>query len=381
MSVANRVSGPKVFSWSGSGGVTADSPLAFYADESGNTGANHLDAAQPFYVTGGWLIRQSDVPLAEAFIAGVLASTDLRELKGSQLLKTTRGRKAANELVPRLLGFCTPILVIIEKTFALGARIFDDFVMYPSGPFFPNLPDREVGRRLTTILAMLPRPTLACANDYLSERSPERVAECATLLERSLIVAGHEELAEVVRKSSVAPAAWWTRGEIQEKSISPNVTGYTTLLQMLEILGLECGQKISLVHDEFHQLAHVYEFYQSYAARADLSQSAAFFEQAGCPGRIAHVSSPKFEKSHAEPMIQAADVLCGIATSFLSRDRDALASAGDGFRDLALLSLWGFVEPDLSRYFTFVGLAESGMRFGQSLVDLFSEHPLYGDRD
>jgi hypothetical protein len=36
-----------------------------------------------------------------------------------------------------------------------------------------------------------------------------------------------------------------------------------------------------------------------------------------------------------------------------------------------LLALWGFVEPELRVYFKFIGLHESGMRFGQRLVDLF----------
>ncbi|MFZ5895537.1 MAG: DUF3800 domain-containing protein [Myxococcota bacterium] len=368
---------PKVFSWMGTGGVVADSELVFYADESGNTFANHLDAAQPYYVTGGWLLRAADVPLAQAIVAGILASTDLDELKGSRLMKTTRGQRAAGELVPRLLRFATPILVVIEKKYALGARLFDDFVMYPGGPFFPAWPDREVGRKFATIFATLPDEALSHANNFLTERAPETAKACAAVIEQALRAAGHEDVAEVVRRSTAAPSAWWTGSEIIKRSGSPNVTGYNTLLQMLELLALACAQHISLVHDELHQLAPVYDFYQNHASRADLSQSEEFFQKAGCPGRVAHVSPPKFVTSHSEPLIQAADVLCSVATSFLSRRSLASRPYTNEARDLALLALWGFVEPDLSDYFAFIGLADAGMRIGQSLVDLFSSHPLY----
>ena len=29
----------------------------FYIDECGNTGSNFLDRAQPFYIYGGWLLK------------------------------------------------------------------------------------------------------------------------------------------------------------------------------------------------------------------------------------------------------------------------------------------------------------------------------------
>lgn len=361
---------PKVFSWMGSGGVTADSSLVFFADESGNTFANHMDLEQPFYVTGGWLLREADVPLAEAITAGVLASTDLRELKGARMMKTTRGQRAAHALVPRLLAFSTPLLVVIEKRFALGGRIFDDFIMYPGGPYFPTHPDRALGRSVATIFARLPEQTLAIANEYLANRSPQRAAVCAPAIAEALRAAGQHDLAMIVLGSHAAPAAWWASSKIATRSVSPNVTGYTTLLQMLEILALEARQKVALVHDEVLQLTEVYEFYQDYAARANLTQTAEFFEKIGCPGRVAHVSRPRFAKSHSEPLVQAADVLCSVATSFLASPAAVSRPATSESNDLALLALWGFVEPELRAYFKFIGLHESGMRFGQRLVDL-----------
>lgn len=60
----------RVFSWMGNGGAIADSDLAFFADESGNTFVNYLASEQPFHVTGGWLLREADIPLAEAITAG-----------------------------------------------------------------------------------------------------------------------------------------------------------------------------------------------------------------------------------------------------------------------------------------------------------------------
>jgi len=42
-------------------------------------------------------------------------------------------------------------------------------------------------------------------------------------------------------------------------------------------------------------------------------------------------------------------------------------------RILAIMLLWGFVEPDLRRYYRFVGSEAVGMGFGPKLPDLFGQ--------
>ena len=364
---------PATFSWGDCGGVCADSELVAFVDESGNTGGNYLDPAQPYYVTAGWLLRQNDAMQARMAVSQALAATSMRELKGSQMMKARRGREAALPLVLTLLGFCTPVLVVIEKRFGLCSRVVEEFFYYPGGPFFGNRPDRDTSRELVTVVASLPPPVLFSANSYMAAPSSEAARGFSAALDAALRDANEVGLAGLVRGSANAPAQWWNRGALSRRSLSPNVTGFTTLLQMLEILGLECGQQISLMHDELPQLQDVYEFYQEYAATLDQSRSVGFFEQAGCPGRVDHVVGPSFASSREEPLIQAADVLCAVTTSFLTQLARAPKTFTKETAQLAVLLLWGFVEPDLRRYFTFIGLHTSGMRFGQILVDKLTE--------
>jgi len=364
---------PTVFSWAGTGGVTADSDLVFYADESGNTGSNHLDAAQPYYVTAGWLMQRTDAAKANSLVRRTLSETSMTELKGTQMMKTTLGRNAVLKLVPSLMAFCTPVMVAIEKTFALGARLLEDFVFYPGGPFFPHRPARAQAREMIAVLSSLPSSVLSAANRYVSDPSPETARICSTALGQALSEVNEEKLAKYTHEAAVAPTAWWNRSDILVRSLSPNVMAYNTLLQMLEILGLECNQSITLVHDELKSLQHVYEFYSDYAAQADLRLSSEFFEQIGIPGRVAHVRPPEFPSSKSELMIQAADVLCAVGTTFMTQLERSPQNFSSEYRELAVLVLWGFVEPDLHRYFTYIGSHDSGFRFGQTLVDFSAE--------
>src|SRR5436190_10614201 len=160
---------PITLSWHDAGGVVADSPLVFFADESGSTGTNHLDPLQQRYVTAGWLLRLSDVPRAETATARALASTDLAELKGSKLTKTTSGVRQALALISDLFEFCTPLLIILDKRYALCTRATEMFLLYPGNPLGggPH-PDREVSRSYASALYALPDEVLLLLNSYMN---------------------------------------------------------------------------------------------------------------------------------------------------------------------------------------------------------------------
>lgn len=374
----SRSTDAAVFSWCGSGGVRADSDLVFYVDEAGNTGINHLDTAQPYYVTGGWLTRPADEAQFKRLVSEACATMNMSELKGSQMLKTTVGMRAAYALILNLLSFATPISIVIEKKFALRIRLVEDFVMHPAGPFFGNgLPPRAVGRGFVETLSILSDSDLLLANQYIRQPSPELARKCASALEAAMIDAGQRDLAGVIRGSIASPERWWTPDEIRKRSLAPNVLAFNTLLQSLELLGIECGRTITVVHDELPSLQAVYEFYQDYATNRDLAYKQ-MFKEAGCPGRLSHVSAPAFRNSKTEPAIQAADLLCGATTALLGSLADWKDEFPEERRMLAIILLWGFVEPDLRRYYRFIGSEAVGMGFGQKLVDLFGEGDAQG---
>jgi len=370
----SKSNGAVRLSWSGHGGVVADDDLVFYVDECGNTGARHTDDFQPFYVTAGWLLRKVDVERACSVVARCAADTGMLELKGSRMLKTTRGTRAAFHLIRELLAFCTPIFVIIEKRYALCVRIFEHFLTHPASGFFADKrSEKAIAQQHLAALSELPKAVLVQADEYMQHPSPEKAAQYVCGLKSALIDAGHVELAAAADRAPFAPAWWWKLDEVRARSLSPNVLGFTTLLQALELLGIESNRNIALVHDELRQFQHVYAFYQDFASRMEVSHAQAIFERSGAPGRVVHVQPPRFAQSNSEPLIQSADVICGAASSLLRHMQRPQETLLPERRDLAILLLWGFVEPDLRRYFLFIGSGASGFAFGQRLVDVFPQ--------
>lgn len=363
---------PAVLSYAGSGGVDASAALVFFADEAGNTGANHLDAEQPYYVTGGWLLREADQERARNCVRRALRETQMSELSGPKLLKTTLGRNAALQLAGSLLAFATPLLVIIEKSFKIGSRLVSEFLTPLANPRATDHFDMNSGaaRSTAALLSTLPRPVLEAANRYLRSPGEKEARGCIEALVPALKHAGQDELAFIFAGVlEVLPRGWEQVDPIRQKGLSPNVTGFTTLLQRLEILGRRSDQKIGLFHDEMKQLADVYRFYQQLGAANRFSKRAIeFFERAGCPGGITKVSAPEFRDSFHEPLIQAADLWTGLAAALLRKEAKGQAWA-EHERELAVLVLGGFFNTDLRDYLHFVGLHETGMRVGQLVVD------------
>jgi hypothetical protein len=358
-------------SWSGSGGVLADSKLVFYVDEAGNTGANHLDRDQPYYVAAGWLLRDIDVGRADAAVARARKATERNELKGAKMLKTVRGTRAAHELVIELLRFCTPVIVIIEKHYALWSRAVEAFVFHPAGAYFGrNHPDRATGRAFATSLCKLPSSVAWHVERYLQTPTRQLAFACIEALQSALTSAELYDLAHEVENARRAPSEWWNPDEISKRSYSPNVMGFNTLLQNLEMLGIRCGQQISIVHDRIIHLEEVYSFYQNFAA-TNLGMFPELFEKSGCPGGLTHVGAPQFVESRSEPLIQAADVLSSSVLALLKNLSRLQLEGSRHHHELAVLLLWGFVEPELASYFHFIGSNSIGGAAGQQLIEVF----------
>src|SRR5690242_15392813 len=98
----------------------------FYCDESGNSGANYIDVAQPFFAVGGFLIP--DVKLLDAAV--IVERTRARavpqapELKASTVLRRPTGAGIVAEIVSQLSGLpALPLFVLAEKRFCVSAKI------------------------------------------------------------------------------------------------------------------------------------------------------------------------------------------------------------------------------------------------------------------
>jgi hypothetical protein len=295
----------------------------------------------------------------------------MTELSGPRLLKTKIGRKAALELVSSLIGLASPVLIVVEKRFVLGVYLASDFLdgTVNSAVPSPLAIDRATSRMYATALATLPEPILKIANAYLRDPCLEQATACLAAVIPALRTADQGLLADLMLTVDL-DAGWKRVDAIRAKGLSPNVMAFTTLMQCLEILGLQCSRPIKLVHDESDQFQSTYDFYQRFAASRDPNgPHAEFFKAAGAPAVVKHVSRPSFRSSSHEPLIQAADLLVGLATSLLIRLKQNGSWVDDDEARLAILLLAGFFNTDLKKFFSFVGFHETGMQAGQAVVD------------
>lgn len=106
--------------------------MKVFIDDAGNTGINVWDLQQPIYVTTG--LALSDAAIAELELAINNAKARLNipsncEIKMSNLLRSTRGKKEALYLLKRLLSLSEfHCYSIVEKKFLVAARLVDELL-------------------------------------------------------------------------------------------------------------------------------------------------------------------------------------------------------------------------------------------------------------
>ena len=106
-----------------------------YCDESGNSGPNYLDEAQPFYVLAGWVVPTNSIIDVSIELEKLRASQvqknytpksplDAGEVKSSALLKSRAGQRKLVELFRSLEERgCIPMYLVAEKRFCVAAKI------------------------------------------------------------------------------------------------------------------------------------------------------------------------------------------------------------------------------------------------------------------
>ena len=97
-------------------------PQAIYCDESGFTGTHLSDETQPFFVYTSVAIS-AEQATAIATEARTVFRIQSRELKGTSLLKSPKGRRAISLLLERCLP--NSKCVVIHKKYALACKLFE----------------------------------------------------------------------------------------------------------------------------------------------------------------------------------------------------------------------------------------------------------------
>lgn len=109
--------------------------MLLYFDESGNTGSNWLDKQQPYFVYGGWLMLDSKKELAVQLLAKSFSDSKATELKSKKIWNKKR-----NQLIEFINGMINevkaiPSFGIVDKKYMVAAKIIETFFDCAYNPF------------------------------------------------------------------------------------------------------------------------------------------------------------------------------------------------------------------------------------------------------
>lgn len=98
--------------------------LELYFDESGNTGANFMDANQPYFVYGGWLLEKSKEDSICEKMDEIFSYSKAQELKAINRLRYDK----CKELFHMMYEFgAVPVFGVADKKYMVAAKIVETF--------------------------------------------------------------------------------------------------------------------------------------------------------------------------------------------------------------------------------------------------------------
>lgn len=290
----------------------------FYCDESGNSGANYIDVAQPFFAVGGFLIP--DVKLLDAAV--IVERTRARavpqapELKASTVLRRPTGAGIVAEIVSQLSGLpALPLFVLAEKRFCVSAKIIETFLDPAYNDKITNFftSDRRVkGQLANDLLRLLSPEALDLFADAYRTPTEETLREALLLLvaeaksrlspEVATLLSGAEPHLE-----DIAESEGWYKGRLN----GINLPAVLSLFQMVEHAARALETTVSkFVHDEIAAYEDVYR--ETFLTFRAVGTEVIKYPN-GHPGLTGLRSIRNFETqaSHTSPFIQAADLMVG----------------------------------------------------------------------
>lgn len=242
--------------------------FTLYCDEAGNSGINYLDPAQPVHVIAGWVVPKEREQKWGAEIASLRAQQGAPELHGVKLLKTSKGRKlAANILEAGLRNGCLPTSLVAFKRHCLALRVVETFLdpgLNPGATWLPSGAN-ETRREIATLLWQeVPEAVRQFGTCF---KSPERAAWTASVtaiadaLDAADVASRHCGLVSILVRSlrqALAPDTMdeiidvesrseWGSGKRYE-AMSLNFPVFLNFMRNLDML--MHGAVIDVVHDE-----------------------------------------------------------------------------------------------------------------------------------
>jgi hypothetical protein len=333
--------------------------FTLYCDESGNTGPDYLNEAQPVHVVAGWLVPKRREHQWNTAVAQLRDENGASELKGARLLGTRRGVEIAARIleVSREHG-CIPRSLVAFKKHCLSLRVVEIFLDPASNPDASWLPEGadETRREVATLLWTLtpdrlrsfaepfrtPDPAswrqilLGFVRD-LQAASPEPATEAVVAnLVRSFRHAAEPAVLDEIIDGERVGASGWGGGKRYE-AMSLNFPAFLHLIRQIDPFLEHMAAVCHVVHDETLQF------------EAALSQGVETFarigrveirSQDGTPWRLSTGCFRSFKTANSRESlgIQAADVLASCVRLIAHRSVDRV-DLSESEEDLAALAM------------------------------------------
>lgn len=292
-----------------------------FLDESGNSGRNYLDFAQPFYVLGGWAVAADKVDSCRRQLARWEAQLATRggEVKAASVLKRKDGLSRSLELLEALVDAgAVPTCCVFEKRFGISMNLTETF--FPGEPVTSSgrlpIPDARSRSATAEILyRVISDELLIRFARAIYDRDIDAFAEVRDELRDELLAAGAVLPAAQIASVPVDLLADFPfAGSNAVNSI--NATVFHSQLMLLEHLcRLRSRGSWELFHDEIPSFEEVLRF--------TLDQSAALpdkvFKQSNGMtlylGKL-RLRELRFVRSDDEALIRCADHYVGFMNSF-----------------------------------------------------------------
>ncbi len=299
-----------------------------YCDESGNTGPNYLDPAQPFYVLAGWSVpvqKMADVAAAVEVCRQAHCPGD--ELKSKGLLNRPKGVQAAVDLFAQLGQLhCVPIYVAAEKRFCVAGKIVETFMdpLYNDRVRNPFIPDVVTKQEIANNLYdHLPADVFDGFAQAYRRPSGDAFRRSLTAMARATEEGISRELAASLEgcrpyldEIAKLEADTSILGNVQQ---TLNMPALVSFMMMVEVLGRwNLIQVRKIVHDEHAR----YE--ESYQKIFEIHRNAGegFYRLpngANIVWPLRHIGGFEIAQSHKNPLLPAADMLAGAVRALLCK--------------------------------------------------------------
>ena len=310
-----------------------------FCDESGNTGTNHIDDTQRYYVLAGWILDEANVETARKSAESVLEPVQLgqSEVKGSDLVKTRGGRERIATLMDQLgKAGALPFFVAAHKRYSLAGRFVDYFLdpLYNPRVWPAWFASKEIKQRFAEDITSLPGQVVDTIQTVLRSGSIEDAERCVCAVRDALRAVGNEALAGKVEGilGHTAPAVEELTAVDGPKSkgISPNYAAFTTMLQMLGRQAKTLGYDLRIVHDETSSFESTFRVGFELLKDLDPKSEVGRLVETVSPGTLplSAVKDVTFETSNGEALVRAADVLAA-ALCWMFRGAEGANAPGE----------------------------------------------------